>query len=853
MDNTKKVTYLKDYQAPHYFIDEVQLKFVLNEDETRVLSKLLIHANPEFANMPLVLDGEQLTLIDIAIDGEALPKNRYQQNAQSLTISEVPLQFILTLETLIKPQENTALSGLYRSHHMYCTQCEAQGFRRITYYIDRPDVLSKFTVVIDADKTRYPILLSNGNCINQGDLAHNRHWVEWYDPFKKPAYLFALVAGDLVCVQDVFITHMQRKIDLHIYVEKGNEERVTHAMEALKRAMQWDEKAYGREYDLDIYMIVAVKDFNMGAMENKGLNIFNAKYILANPQTATDHDYQYIEHVIGHEYFHNWSGNRVTLRDWFQLSLKEGFTVFREQQFAADMGSSSAQRIEQARHMRTVQFVEDAGPMSHAVRPDSYLEINNFYTMTVYEKGAEVIRMLSTLLGDDLFRKGTDLYFSRYDGKAATTDDFVATMQSVAQSDLTQFQLWYTQAGTPQLNIDWSYDVKQAIFTLNVNQIVRGEPMHIPLKIALLDETGVSHESVLEIKQAKETFIFNQITREPIPSLLREFSAPVKIKVDYTIEQLLFIAAHDTDAFCRWDAAQQIYHLCMLQLIQAHQAQMSKVLPECLIKLIRHLLTDKHQDLALAALMLQLPTQSDMAGFCEEIDVDAIHSVYEFLMTQLAHTLRNEFMDSYQSLLQTGPYMTEPSHIEMRALKNTCLQYLVYVDLNIAVQQFALADNMTDSLAALRALNNFDNPARLLALDNFYQKWQKDDLVLDKWFAIQAIANVPDSLKTIEQLAQHPAFDIKNPNKVSALIIQWSRNNSGFHQKDGKGYEFLMHLILKLDALNPQISARAAQVFTQFKRYDLERRELMRKTLQTLQKAQLSNDLYEIVNKSLNE
>ncbi len=771
MDSTKTVTYLKDYQAPHYFIDEVQLKFVLVDSETKVFSKLLIRVNPEFFDkkLPLILNGEHLSLKHIALDGNTLSQDAYELTEHALTIWDVPHQFILSIETAIKPQENTALSGLYCSHGMYCTQCEAQGFRRITYYIDRPDVLSTFTVMIEADKNRYPVLLSNGNCTAKGDLANGRHWVEWHDPFKKPAYLFALVAGNLACVKDVFTTHTGRQIELHIYVESGNEDRIIHAMKSLKEAMQWDEQAYGREYDLNVYMIVAVKDFNMGAMENKGLNIFNAKYILANPQTATDHDYQYIQHVIGHEYFHNWSGNRVTLRDWFQLSLKEGFTVFREQQFGAAMGSSSVQRIEEARHLRAIQFVEDAGPMSHAVRPESYMEINNFYTMTVYEKGSEVIRMLSILLGPELFRKGTDYYFNHYDGKAATTDDFVAAMQSVSQSNLTQFKLWYTQAGTPELTIDWSYDAVSAAFTLSITQHVRDHAMHIPLKIALLGADGdllqlygpeSCTETVLEIKQMQETFTFYSIVQEPIPSLLRGFSAPVKLKVNYTDDQLLFIAAHDTDAFCRWDAAQQLYQHCLFKLIAAYQAKATLEVPECIVKLIRHLLEDKHQDIALTALMLQLPTEHDIASLCTVIDVDAIHAVSEFLMFHLAQTLRDEFTDCYQSLLQTGPYLLNAEHIAKRSLKNTCLQYLVHVDLQSPMQQFNLADNMTDSLAALRALNSYENPMRPIATQAFYEKWKNDELVLDKWFSIQAIANVQDVLSHVQNLLRHPAFDI---------------------------------------------------------------------------------------------
>ncbi|MFA6037077.1 MAG: aminopeptidase N [Legionellales bacterium] len=845
--------YLKDYQVPPYLIDEVHLKFVIEDEQTRVLSRLLIRANPECktSGLPLVLQGEQLALKNIALDGHPLSANNYQLSEESLTLEKVPEQFILTIETAINPKENTALSGLFYSNGMYCTQCEAQGFRRITYYIDRPDIMALFTVVIEADKTRYPILLANGNPIAKGDLGHNRHWVEWCDPFKKPAHLFALVAGDLICVSDTFVTASQRSIDLRIYVEKGNEDRVPHAMQSLKDAMSWDEKAYGLEYDLDIYMIVAVKDFNMGAMENKGLNIFNAKYILANPETATDVDYEYVQHIVGHEYFHNWSGNRVGLRDWFQLSLKEGFTVFREQQFAAAMSSPSVQRIEQARYLRSIQFAEDAGPMAHPVQPQSYMEINNFYTTTVYQKGAEVIRMMHTLLGETIFRKATDLYFSRFDGHASTIEDFLFAMQHASNRDLSQFKLWYTQAGTPELTIDSAYDTNENVFKLTVSQYLPStpeqkdkHPMHIPLKIALFSDEGMLLETMLEIKQLQETFSFENIAVEPVLSVLRDFSTPVKIKMNYSDEQLLFIATSDNDAFCRWDAAQQLYQRALL----------NRTNPEYVVRMIKHILNDKHQDIALSALMLQVPTQTEIANISDHIDVDAIHTSHEFLINYLAQALRDEFSDMYQQMLQTGPYIIDAEQIARRALKNTCLQYVARFDLDIVVEQFNLANNMTDSLAALRSLNSFENPARQTALDAFYDHWKNDTLVLDKWFAIQASANVPDTFEHVQALMKHPAFDIKNPNKVGALLVQFSRANPYyFHQLDGKPYAFLHDIILQLDQLNPQLAARVAHVFTNFKRYDDKRCALMRKTLQTLSQVKLSKDLYEIVNKSLTE
>ncbi len=874
MNNTQKVTYLKDYQVPHYLIDEVQLKVVLNDEATHVFSKLFIRKNPaaQFKNdeaVPLVLNGQHLSLQHIGLDGADLASNAYTNDECSLTVFNPPEQFILDIETIIKPQDNTTLSGLYRSKELYCTQCEAHGFQRITYFIDRPDVMSIFTVIIEADKKRYPVLLSNGNCVARGDLAHGHHWVKWHDPHKKPAYLFALVAGNLVCVNEVFTTKSGRPIDLHIYIESGNENRVSHAMNALKQAMRWDEEKYGREYDLDIYMIVAVHDFNMGAMENKGLNIFNAKYILADPECATDHDYQHIEQVIAHEYFHNWSGNRVTLRDWFQLSLKEGFTVFREQQFAHDVTAGSIQRIEQAQHMRNYQFVEDAGPMSHAVRPESYIEINNFYTLTVYEKGAEVIRMLSTLLGPSVFRLGTDLYFSRYDGQAVTTDDFVSAMQAVTAIDLTQFKLWYSQAGTPQLTVQGSYDAQSARYSLTVTQHTpptpgqpEKVPLHIPLKMALLGQQGQllplgegpETVRVLEIKQAEQTFIFDDIREAPIPSLLRGFSAPVTLSYAYTDVELFVLALHDTDPFCRWDAAQQLYKRAFTQLIRDHQAENELAVPDFLLSLMAALLTPPFVDPALLAAQLSLPTVTEMMNIQTVIDVDAVHAAHKFLRDKIAHILRNEWTDCYQTLLQTGPYAIDCKSVAKRSLKNTCLHYLVHTDPDIALQQFNLADNMTDSLAALRALNSGEFAAREAVLATFYQKWQHDPLVLDKWFAIQACAQIPDAWARVEALLTHKDFDIKNPNKVSALFGQFSHNNPYyFHRIDGKVYAFYQMLILKLDALNPQVAARIAQVFTTFKRFDPTRRNLMQHTLEAMMNEPLSNDLYEIVSKSLSE
>ena len=874
-----RALFLKDYQPPAFLIETVDLRFVLGEEETLVHCRLALRTNPARGDggQPLVLDGERLELRALRVDGRLLAPDEYQVTAASLTLPRVPAAFVLDIETAIKPQENLALEGLYKSSGNFCTQCEAEGFRKITYFLDRPDVMARYTTTIEADAALYPVLLANGNPVGSGSLPGGRHWMRWEDPFPKPCYLFALVAGRLALVEDAFTTRSGRRVALRLYVEPGNEDKCEHALRSLKKAMTWDEEVYGLEYDLDIFMIVAVGDFNMGAMENKGLNVFNTKYVLARPETATDGDFLAIEAVIAHEYFHNWTGNRVTCRDWFQLSLKEGLTVFRDQQFSADMNSVAVKRISDVQGLRAGQFAEDAGALAHPVRPDSYIEINNFYTATVYNKGAEVVRMIHTLLGADGFRKGIDLYFARHDGQAVTCDDFVAAMEDASGVDLGQFKYWYSQAGTPELDVSGQHDRASQTYRLAVRQRcppTPGQPvklpMHIPLAIGLIGPDGrdlplrLAGESaaagttrVLELREQEQLFEFLDVSEPPVPSLLRGFSAPVKLRAALADSDLAFLIAHDSDSFTRWESGQTLATRLMLALIADYRAGRPLRLDQSFIEAIGRLLADAGRDRAFAAKALALPGEGYLAQQMEEIDVDAIHLVREFVRRRLAESLKAGWSAAYRECCSTAPFSVDAEAIGRRALKGLALAYLMTLEnqesYDLAVAQYQGAVTMTDTVDALSLLAGSDAPQREAVLEDFHRRWSHDPLVVNKWLGIQATSPRADTLARVTALLEHPAFDIRNPNKVYALIGGFgSGNQVRFHGADGGGYAFLADQILRLDAMNPQVASRLAAPFSRWRRFDAPRQALMRRQLERLAATDgLSRDVFEIVGKSL--
>ena len=870
----------KDYCSPDYLVDSVFLHFFLGKKQTIVTARLQCRPSgslPEKPPAPMVLDGEELELMSIFLDDRRLTEDHYVLTDESLTLPEVPQgAFELEITTLIRPQDNTSLDGLYHSGGNYCTQCEAQGFRKITFFPDRPDVMSRFTTTIDAP-TSIPVLLSNGNLVEEGESQNGRHYAKWHDPYPKPSYLFALVAGDLVRIADTFTTQSNRIIDLHIYVEKANSDRCDHAMQSLKKAMAWDEQVFGLEYDLDLYMIVAVDDFNMGAMENKGLNVFNSKYVLAKPETATDEDYAGIEGVIAHEYFHNWTGNRVTCRDWFQLSLKEGLTVFRDQEFSADMTSRAVKRLTDVRLLRNFQFPEDAGPMAHPIRPDSYIEINNFYTVTVYEKGAEVIRMIHSLLGAAGFRRGMDLYFERHDGQAVTCDDFVQAMADANGFDFGRFKNWYSQAGTPELEVVCLYDRKKAACTIAVKQSCPPspgqddkEPFHIPLAIGLLGESGkdqqlhlAGHELdttvVLDVTEATQKFVFEDVREPPIPSLLRGFSAPVKLSYDYTMEELGFLLRHDSDSFNRWEAGQRLASRIILGLAKDFRKQRQMCLDDGFISLVEGLIAQAgEEDPAFFTQLLTLPSEKYIGEQLEIIDVEAIHEARQFVRRALAAELRCSFLELYHNYADNEPYSYDQYRAGKRSLKNCALSYLMMLGdeavLDLCLRQFEQAGNMTDELAALQAIvHNPDCPERKAVLVSFYSNWRTDSLVLDKWFALQATAPLPETLSEVQSLLDHPAFSMKNPNRVRSLIGAFcGANHICFHAASGEGYRFLADAVLDLDGLNPQIAARLLTPLSRWKRFDAVRQDLMQRQLErVLVKKKLSKDVYEVAYKSV--
>ncbi len=878
-----KMIYLKDYQAPDYLIDETHLTFELFDDHSLVHAQLVMRRNPaRGAGLPpLVLDGELMELLGVKLDDSDLDAADYQLTAESLTLQPRSEAFTVDTSVRIHPETNTALEGLYKSTGMFCTQCEAEGFRKITYYLDRPDVMSRFTTTLIADQQQYPILLSNGNPVGNGPQEDGRHWATWEDPFVKPAYLFALVAGDLWCVEDSFTTVSGRDVALRIYVEPENIDKCAHAMTSLKKSMRWDEEAYGREYDLDIFMIVAVNDFNMGAMENKGLNIFNSSAVLARAETATDAAHQRVEAIVAHEYFHNWSGNRVTCRDWFQLSLKEGFTVYRDAGFSADMHSPTVKRIQDVAYLRTHQFAEDAGPMAHAVRPDSFIEISNFYTLTVYEKGSEVVGMLHTLLGAEGFRKGSDLYFERHDGQAVTCDDFISAMEDANGVELKQFKRWYSQAGTPRLQVSEHYDAQARTYSLTLRQScpetpdkVEKLPFVIPVALGLLDASGrelplrlrdeaaaVGTSRVLAVTEAEQTFTFVDIAEQPLPSLLRGFSAPVKLIFPYTRDQLMFLMQHDSDGFNRWDAGQQLSVQVLQEMIGQYQRGESLSMDSRLLTALASVLEDTELDQAMVAEMLSLPSEAYLAEISEVADVDAIHAAREFARKQLADGLFDGLWARYQAnreVSRATAYVAEKEHFARRALQNIALSYLMLSGrpevLAATLEQYDACDNMTERLTALAVLVNSPFEAeKARALQAFAEHFKDNPLVMDQWFSVQAASGLPGGLARVKALMQHPAFTLKNPNKVRALIGAFAGQNLiNFHAADGSGYRFLADLVIELNALNPQIASRQLSPLTRWRKYDSARQALMKAELERiLASGPLSSDVYEVVSKSL--
>ena len=873
-DQQNPVIYRTDYRPPNHWVKSCQLGFVIEPQHTTVRSTIQFEKNPQTDSNTLELNGVDLELIAIRLDGRELGPDEYRQDDETLLIDNVPEHFTLQVENRIYPQKNTALEGLYQSGDFFLTQCEAEGFRKITYYPDRPDVMAPFDVTIVADKQKYPVLLSNGNPAGAGELADGRHFARWTDPHPKPSYLFALVAGDLKHIENHYTTIHGDEVTLRIYVEEENLDSCDYAMGALKRSMQWDEEKFGLAYDLDVFNIVATNDFNMGAMENKGLNIFNAKFVLARPDTATDMDFQGVEAVIGHEYFHNWTGNRVTCRDWFQLSLKEGLTVFRDQEFTADMQSRAVKRIEDVRALRTLQFAEDAGPMSHPVRPDSYIEINNFYTLTVYEKGAEVVRMYHTLLGSEGFRKGMDLYFQRHDGQAVTCDDFRTAMADANNVNLDQFELWYSQNGTPRVSVQeqWNPETHELtlIFSQHRPESFKGEhwqPMHIPVKLALLDASGQAiplfedgrNEMVYELKEAQQKLTFGNLAEKPVASVLRDFSAPVILDYPRTPEEQAFIMAHDSDAFNRWDAAQSM----AMDVIQNAYAALGRgqepQCPSSLTDAFAQVLADTNADPALAAETLRLPDIKSMITLMCDVNVARLHQAREFIKKSVAKKLRPVLEATYENNRTDGEYRVDPADIAKRSLKNTALGYLMSLEDDSAyarcVDQIDQANCMTDKLAALTLYAHHQGPGYQDKLNAFYQQWKHDPLVVNKWLTIQATSPEDGTLELLEKLLHHEAFSMRNPNNVRALVGAFaSANPVQFHRADGQGYQWLADLVLELNALNPQVAARVVSQFNSWQQFDPQRQKEILKQLRRIKEAgNLSPDVFEIVSKAIKQ
>jgi len=892
---TAQAVYRKDYKPVPYSINTVGLVFVLNEDATVVKSTLQLSRTPAAGSGSPALElqgAPEVELLSLTLDGSPVPASGYERTAKGgLTLKSVPTgaTFTLVVETKIKPQDNTSLEGLYKSSGNYCTQCEAEGFRRITFFLDRPDVMSVYTTRVEADKAKYPVLLSNGNLVDSGDLGGGRHFAVWHDPFVKPCYLFALVAGDLACTEDKFVTASGTPVALRIWTQHHNASKTAHAMESLKKSMTWDETRFGLEYDLSLFNIVAVDDFNMGAMENKSLNIFNSRLVLATPDTATDGDYMAIESVIGHEYFHNWTGNRVTCQNWFQLSLKEGLTVYRDQEFSADVNSRGVQRLSEVARLRSAQFPQDSGPMAHPVRPESYVKMDNFYTVTVYEKGAEVVRMYATLLGRAGFRKGMDLYFKRHDGQAVTCDDFLAAMADANGVDLSDFARWYAQAGTPRVKVSTAYDAATRQFTLRCSQHTPATPgqteklpVVIPLTVGLLDPvTGADLKlsiasgkgslndgattAVLRFSAAEETFVLSasgakDTTSAPVPSLLRDFSAPVILECDdLTEDKLVFLMAHDSDPFNRWDAGQTLARRLLLRLVAAHGAgDKALEVPQQFVDAMRAVLVSADApdaDKAFIARAMALPTESELVEALESADPIAIHEVRKHLVRTLATALQPQLQAALTANTSTGAYKNDGPSRAQRSLKNTALAYLSSLrtpDIAAeALRRYKAADNMTDQLAALASLSGHASPQREEAMAAFAAQWSNDPLVMNKWFSIRGGEDLPGNVGAVRELLNHPCFDAKNPNKWYSLLGAFCGSAVNFHAADGSGYAFLADCVVQLDKSNAQVAARMAGAFTRWRRYDGHRQTLMKAQLERLSKIVTSDNVLEIVTKSL--
>ena len=869
---------LEDYRPPDWLVETVELDVALHPSASKVRATLRLTPNPKAeAPAPVTLDGDGLTLVSLKLDGTEMPADSYVATPDSLIIAQPPAgPFWLQIETLVDPSANSQLMGLYRSSKTYCTQCEAQGFRRITYFPDRPDVMAVFTTRIEAEKSEAAMLLGNGNLTSAGDVPDTtRHFAVWHDPFPKPAYLFALVGGNLACVEDNFVTMSGRNVTLRIYVEPGKEDRVAWAMDSLKRSMRWDEEAFGREYDLDIFMIVAVSDFNMGAMENKGLNVFNDKLVLAGPQSATDADYASIEAVIAHEYFHNWTGNRITCRDWFQLCLKEGLTVFRDQEFSADQRSRPVKRISDVRGLRAHQFIEDAGPLAHSVRPAVYHEISNFYTATVYEKGAEVVRMLKTLLGPAGFRKGMDLYFTRHDGHAATVDEFITCFADATGNDLSQFMLWYSQAGTPEVMVSGSYDAQAQVYRLEATQAVpptpgqhEKEPMVIPLAIGFVGADGrdmsLSLEDgrpvvrgVLPLTQRSHVFTFTGVTERPVLSLNRGFAAPIKVNSNVPSADLRFLAAHDSDPFNRWQAMQSLANALLVENVEAIRTGREPRDDEGLITALGAVMADHALEPAFMALVLTMPTEADIArDIGRDVDPDAIFAARARLRTAIGTRLGSALRETYRRMEDNGPYNPDAANTGRRALKNACLDLLAAAGASaiaVAARQFHQASNMTDRMAALATLALHPVPERQAAIDDFYRRYSGDPLIIDKWMSLQAAIPESATLDRVRALTTHPAFSLSNPNRVRALIGGFAQTNqTQFNRTDGAGYEFIADTVLALDPKNPQVAARMTTAFRSWRALEPVRRARAESALQRIAaQPSLSSDLRDIVARSL--
>ena len=860
--------YLSEYQPPDFTITTTRLEFDLDEHRTRVRSRLSIVRQCSDIKIPLRLDGIGLRLIRLTIDDVALNSDQYEVTDEFLVIFDLPARFEVGCEVEIDPASNTSLEGLYLSSGNFCTQCEAEGFRHITYYLDRPDVMSVFETRITGDKALLPVLLSNGNRVEAGD-AGSRHWVEWSDPFPKPSYLFALVAGNLARIDGEFVTASGRRVGLQFFTEHHNREKCGHALASLQKAMRWDEQTFGLEYDLDLYMVVAVDDFNMGAMENKGLNVFNTKYVLANPETATDDDYLGIESVIAHEYFHNWTGNRVTCRDWFQLSLKEGLTVFRDQEFSADMTSRAIQRINDVRMLRNHQFPEDAGPMAHPIRPASYQEINNFYTATVYNKGAEVVRMIHTLLGKDGFRKGMDLYFARHDGQAVTTDDFRQAMEDASGVDLGQFQRWYQQSGTPKVEIKRDYNASEKKLELVITQnpgSTRGQAnqaFHLPMRISLFDQAGQaieldssqSQEWMISVRELDQHLMFDGILEMPVISAFREFSAPVILATDLEDHELALLMSCDSDAFNRWEAGQQYASRVMLKMVNTDKRHWVEQM-QGLIEAFGHILADQTLDFSLMAETMVLPSEKYLGEMLDPVDVHKLREVRETVKKALATSHEIQLLLLYRQHRKLGDYQVSPDQVGRRRLKNTCLGYLLTLEkpeyFELCAQQFESADNMTDQMACLLPIVKYEHALRDQIVARFYQQWQDTALVVDKWFSAQASSYAEGTLTQVMRLFEHEAYSLHNPNRARSLLGALIANSSAFHQSDGAGYTFVRTKIIELDAINPQIAARMANAFLHWRKLLPEQGRLMKQQIEAmLATPDLSNDLNELLTTSL--